>query len=608
MVDGLVRRSSARLRHGIAIALLCWSTGLHAGVPVLLSFDVESNDDRVALESLRFEGPATYFVLGEYAERHPDFVAELSTLGTIGSHGYAHQDLTELDDGALHQDLLLSKMVLENIVERPVVWLRAPYCATDERVAAAARKIGFVYDSSHQERWILPGQLRQLPVATLGPERELASDYDLLEELSMPDSSIVSMLCREYDRRAASERPFVFLLHPKIIARRPAVLTGFVEYTRRAGGLLMSFDEYLTTHRTEGRRTLGFWIDFSLGERDLDLMVQDLVGVGATDAFLMARSPEGVVHAALIDDTAGSDIFGDALGRLKAAGIRVHAWLPVHLNRKAAADHPDWRMLSQNGTPSDDWISPSHPEVRADHRRTVVSLLDRYDLDGLHLDYIRYPDLNHDYSEAALETFTRATGFQLNTDRPVETLLTTRYSDWTDWRAEQIAAVVTETRDILRRSPRPGASLSAALLAQSPESYRVREYFGQNFGRLAADLDILIPMTYHKEERRSVDWIPEALFAARVAVGSRRLLAGVSAYRKTGEWTYSVPEFEAAFRRGVEAAEGVVVYPYLHAFARGGNAQNMAAGVGGAIRRAMADPGVGRVERETSPWLWHLWR
>ena len=51
------------------------------------------------------------------------------------------------------------------------------------------------------------------------------------------------------------------------------------------------------------------------------------------------------------------------------------------------------------------YTSPAAPEVQ-EHIYTVwMDLLERYDLDGLHFDYVRYPAPDYDYSRVALDRF-----------------------------------------------------------------------------------------------------------------------------------------------------------------------------------------------------------
>src|SRR5262249_30423308 len=51
------------------------------------------------------------------------------------------------------------------------------------------------------------------------------------------------------------------------------------------------------------------------------------------------------------------------------------------------------------------YLSPLEPEAAAYTRQVITDLVRRYDLDGVHLDYARYPNQQFDYSRFAIAEF-----------------------------------------------------------------------------------------------------------------------------------------------------------------------------------------------------------
>src|SRR5438477_13208879 len=51
------------------------------------------------------------------------------------------------------------------------------------------------------------------------------------------------------------------------------------------------------------------------------------------------------------------------------------------------------------------YTSPAAPEVKEHIYSVWIDLVERYELDGLHFDYVRYPAPDYDYSRVALERF-----------------------------------------------------------------------------------------------------------------------------------------------------------------------------------------------------------
>jgi peptidoglycan/xylan/chitin deacetylase (PgdA/CDA1 family) len=117
--------------------------------PVLLTFDVEDDEAGPALRRLQLKTPATYFIAGRFAEDHPVVVRDLAAnpRNTVGSHGYAHDDLTELDPVAIRKDVLLSKLLLHDLVGYAPTWFRAPFLRTSERVIEMLQEVGFTHVS-----------------------------------------------------------------------------------------------------------------------------------------------------------------------------------------------------------------------------------------------------------------------------------------------------------------------------------------------------------------------------------------------------------------------------------------------------------------------------
>jgi peptidoglycan/xylan/chitin deacetylase (PgdA/CDA1 family) len=544
--------------------------------PVLLTFDVGSSEDVPALRKLPLAVPATFFITGQFAEYHADTVRELAAgpRNTIGSRSYADQNLTQLEASEIRKDLLLSKLILRDAIGQAPRWFRAPFLEINENVAAAMKEVGFTHDSSSRERWMVTPSAVELPISS-GPGM-LASDYEIFVERRLSDEAALAWLMERYRERAITGRPFVFLMHPHIMAAHAPVLAAFVDQAVDRGASFLSADGYLERVEERTAPSLGAWINLSGGPHSVQQTAQDLKAAGISLAFLMAKDPEGNRHFASGEPQSGKDdAFGQMLRQLKEAGIRVHAWLPVFSDPKTAQLRPDWAMTSRAGKPSGDWLSPSNRDVQAYVAGILRTLIARYDIDGIHLDYLRYPDLEHDYSRSAIEGFGGWSGLG---NVAVQSLLAEHYSLWTDWRAHEITAFVAEIRQEIGRATDRPIILSAALIGDAALNYRSLEKFGQNYADLAAHLDWVIPMAYFQGDRQPVDWIGKVARAARFAVGDTPLLIGVEAYQKPGAWTFDKALFEQSVRQARVASDGVVLFPYLHLFARSGDGRDMPSG------------------------------
>jgi uncharacterized lipoprotein YddW (UPF0748 family) len=98
-----------------------------------------------------------------------------------------------------------------------------------------------------------------------------------------------------------------------------------------------------------------------------------------------------------------------------ARGIKIQAWCCVYYEGARGTSkrlhHEAWLNRSLTGHPFEkDFISPAHPEANP-YLLSVMKDLLAYDIDGIHLDYIRYPGAAFDYSDAARAGFKAVAGF-----------------------------------------------------------------------------------------------------------------------------------------------------------------------------------------------------
>ena len=565
-----------------------------AATPVVLTFEVAGDADAAALRELAFDRPATFFIAGAFAERHPALVRALAGRSTIGSLAYAGQDLTRLDLDALHRELLLGKLVLERAAGRPVEWFRAPALASSPAVFRELKQMGFGYDSSDLERWPRQFDLYALPVSTEDRGERPASDHELFGRAGLSDADALAWLIARYEERAATGRPLVVALQPRVIAAHRPVLDGFIAHVDRRGGLLLSADGYAERAMQVRPDRFGVWVDFSQGPHDAAQLARDVEAAGITDVFLQVKDPDGNRYYASPGDggPVPRDSVTEAFEALQRTRVRVHAWIAVGRDPYLAQRHPDWAMTSIGGERSRDWISPSNPAVRAAVRATVSELLDRFPLAGVHLDYLRYPSFEYDFSPEAVGQFQRAAGLD-GESGSLREMFDRRYNAWIAWRCDQITELTGEVDRLLASRAGPRAVLSAALLADAATSYRVMEEMAQDYSALARHLQAIVPMAYIKSEQRPVDWISKVALAARYRAGNRELLAGLEAYQRSPEISYDTATFRAAMDAAGRGYAGQVFYAYSFLFGRGASGANMPAGSLAALkafRSSLNDP------------------
>jgi len=147
------------------------------------------------------------------------------------------------------------------------------------------------------------------------------------------------------------------------------------------------------------------------------------------------------------------DPLAATIARAHAAGLQVHAWINVNLVASAAEmpsarghivyRHPEWLMVPR--ALADDlasvdarspeylgrlarfvrsrpneleglYLSPVSPASATYTASVVRDIAARYDIDGVHFDYIRYPTQDYDYGRDTLAAFRASLAGDLNGD------------------------------------------------------------------------------------------------------------------------------------------------------------------------------------------------
>jgi len=180
----------------------------------------------------------------------------------------------------------------------------------------------------------------------------------------------------------------------------------------------------------------------------------------------------------------GFDPLALAIDEAHARGVELHAYVnampawrgtePPSNPEQLYNKHPDWfwydaegirqPLVHQVGDRRRAWyvsVNPCLPEVREYLVDVFEDLVARYDVDGLHLDYIRFPNEpvvpgeqipDYPRDERTLALYKEATG--LTPDEDPEA--------WIQWRTECVTKLVGQIHKMVRRT-RPQAVVSASV-------------------------------------------------------------------------------------------------------------------------------------------------
>lgn len=234
----------------------------------------------------------------------------------------------------------------------------------------------------------------------------------------------------------------------------------------------------------------------------------------------------------------GIDMLGILIDESHKHGIEVHPWVWVfrtgNVNDKGGilTQHPDWAMKDRHGSVLTDndsyWLSPCIRGVRRMLLDAYVEMVRRYPVDGVELDYVRYPSTNHGYEPACREKYQARHGIDPIDIEP----FTKELVDWHLWREEQVNSFVKEAAQLLRAA-RPGIKISAAV-ASYPDQSRLN--YLQDWKHWAANkwVDFLSPMDYTANNENFTNRVTDSYSK----LGELTLLApGIGIYTQKGTQT-----------------------------------------------------------------------
>ncbi len=286
------------------------------------------------------------------------------------------------------------------------------------------------------------------------------------------------------------------------------------------------------------------------------------------------------------------DALAHILREAHAAGLQVHAWVnAMPLWRDAPPPRDARHVFNRHGpgaTGDDNWLTrsrdgnqrfpvgyfldPGHPAAR-DHLVAVyLDIVRRYPVDGIHFDYIRYPETddrlprgsNVGYNPVSLARFARAS----------RTTAVPAPDDeaWTKWRRQQVTELVRRIA-IEARAINPRIKVSAAVIAWGRPP-RDRNDFANTapMQRIFQDwrswleegiLDLAVPMNYAREHDATVrEWFNGWIAFEKKHKRQRQLAVGVGGYLSEPQGVLAQIG-RVRDGRGRDRADGVSIFSYF---------------------------------------------
>jgi len=247
--------------------------------------------------------------------------------------------------------------------------------------------------------------------------------------------------------------------------------------------------------------------------------------------------------------------------------IEVHAWLNTFFAGESSAvylQHGDqWGNRTSAGSQTG-YLDPGVPEVQLYTNKIFMDVARNYDVDGLHMDFVRYPGVDSGYSPEAVALYELQTG--------ATTAPGPEDEKWKSWRRVRVTAFVRDLHADLK-IVKPNVKLSGALICfgggpSSAADWSLTSAYGsvfQDWRAWMADgyLDFGVPMNYDSDwSTLEESWFQRWVDFEKDSGFGNRILTGVGAFLNYPEDTLAQIRLALAPSARGNRVLGVAIYSY----------------------------------------------
>jgi uncharacterized lipoprotein YddW (UPF0748 family) len=203
------------------------------------------------------------------------------------------------------------------------------------------------------------------------------------------------------------------------------------------------------------------------------------------------------------------DQIAQCLEACRKYGVQLHVW-KVNWNLSRAPKEFMEKLRKAGRLQRDregnevDWLCPSNPENLKLELESMLEIVRKYAVDGIHFDYIRYPNDRSCYCAACRKRFEKSAGVKVK-NWPEDVINGVNKEDFVQWKCQQITNLVKAVSERAREI-NPKTKISAAVFRDYP---RCRENVGQDWKVWIESgyLDFVCPMNYTSSNDQFKNWV-----------------------------------------------------------------------------------------------------
>jgi uncharacterized lipoprotein YddW (UPF0748 family) len=239
--------------------------------------------------------------------------------------------------------------------------------------------------------------------------------------------------------------------------------------------------------------------------------------------FFLVKSSEGrlyfnsTVYRDNVDPNFAWDPLAMAVEVAHGLGLELHAWFCVFHDIWLARTNQSLATVHIDGTSSDEWVCPSSDYVQKRTLDTILEVARNYDVDGVHLDYIRFENRSYCYCPRCRAEFRSLYGFDPK-ERPDS-------KEWIEWRSWQIESFVLEVKasvELIKLEAKVSATVFPILQDAATNRFQNWKVWAEK--RI---ISFLVPITYTNDIQQFRSWAENITESIKQRVP---LLMGIGLY------------------------------------------------------------------------------
>lgn len=289
--------------------------------------------------------------------------------------------------------------------------------------------------------------------------------------------------------------------------------------------------------------------------------------------------PELGINAVFVH---GGSIDSTLMERAKNENIKVYAEFATLNGKNYVEEHPEAWAINEKGerVEAASWfmgVCPTEPGFREYRFNQLQTMLNKYDVAGIWMDYVHWhaqfeepePILPETcFCDHCLSTFSENKKVQIPegiTAEKAQWIFQNKDKEWRDWRCEVILEWSVQFRIIIEKE-KPGTLLGIYHCPWTDDEFdgARRRILGLDYDLLRNVFDVFSPMVYHERMGREPVWVEENIrwFCDRLEIkngASPKVWPIVQAYNNPGIVT--AEDFETVLKGGLaEPSSGVMMF------------------------------------------------